>query len=82
MLFAPIFVLEIEEFLAGCTTTVVFAVGKVVVVVLILLVELNEALLFSNKVEFSWINWVGLVELTNVEFNMLDAVFDDGVALE
>jgi hypothetical protein len=53
LLFAPIFVLEIEEFLAGCTTTVVFAVGKVVVVVLILLVELNEALLFSNKVEFS-----------------------------
>jgi len=42
-----------EEFLAGCRTTVVFPVGKVVVVVLILLDEFNEAVLFNNKVEFS-----------------------------
>ncbi len=74
LLFTLLVVLEIEVLLTVWTSTVVFWLGKVVGVVLIVVEEFNEAVLFNNKVEFSWVNWVLLFTLTEVEFNILVVV--------
>jgi hypothetical protein len=53
LLFWLIIVLEFEEFLRGCTFTVVFKIEEVVVAVLIVEDEFNELVPFDNAVEFS-----------------------------
>jgi hypothetical protein len=44
---------EIEEFLTGCVIAVVFKVEKVVVVVLIIVDEFKNAVLFNDDDEFN-----------------------------
>jgi hypothetical protein len=53
LLFVPLFVLETEELLTFCALVVVLYVGKVVVVVLIVIDEFNETVLFNSEVELS-----------------------------